>query len=137
VGSPMLARSASDYVFEVTSAKSLLMADLDAAQQADPMLYGPELHLHRQYGHVRIAFRLAFWELLHAPSFEAGLVDVVNRGGDADAHGAITGALLGAFHGEEAIPAEWKRQVLDAMATVRGPFWNLYHPRHLLPLAPD
>jgi len=137
VGSPMLARSASDYVFEVTSAKALLMADLDAAQQADPMLYGPELHLHRQYGHVRIAFRLAFWELLHAPSFEAGLVDVVNRGGDADAHGAITGALLGAFHGEEAIPAEWKRQVLDAMATVRGPLWNLYHPRHLLPLAPD
>ncbi len=86
---------------------------------------------------MRIAFRLAFWELLHAPSFEAGLVDVVNRGADADAHGAITGALLGAFHGEEAIPAEWKRMVLESMAVVRGPLWNLYHPRHLLPLVPE
>jgi ADP-ribosylglycohydrolase len=137
VGAPMLARSAADYVSEVTTAKSLLLEDLKAAQQADPLLYGPELHLHRHYGHVRIAFRLAFWELLHAPSFEAGLVDAVNRGGDADAHGAITGALLGAFHGEEAIPTEWRRLVLDSMATVRGPLWNLYHPRHLLPLVPD
>ena len=137
VGAPMLARSAADYVSEVSAAKAMLMADLEAAQQADPMLYGPELHLHRQIGHVRIAFRLAFWELLHAPSFEAGLVDVVNRGGDADAHGAIAGALLGAFHGEEAIPSEWKRLVLESMAVVRGPLWNLYHPRHLLPLVPD
>ncbi|MDY7232593.1 ADP-ribosylglycohydrolase family protein [Hyalangium rubrum] len=134
VAAPMLARSAADYVSEVTTANTLLRADLEAAQQSDPMLYGPELHLHRQHGNVRIAFRLAFWELLHAPSFEAGLVDVVNRGGDADAHGAITGALLGAFHGEEAIPAEWRRLVLDSMNTVRGPFWNVYHPRHLLAL---
>ncbi|WP_224242873.1 ADP-ribosylglycohydrolase family protein [Hyalangium gracile] len=134
VGAPLLARSLGDLIEEITFAKTLLMADLEAAQQPDPMLYGPELHLHRQYGHVRTAFRLAFWELLHAPSFEAGLIDVVNRGGDADAHGAITGALLGAFHGEEAIPADWKRTVLESMSTVRGPLWNLYHPRHLLTL---
>jgi ADP-ribosyl-[dinitrogen reductase] hydrolase len=134
IGAPALGRSAPDFIDEITFAKSLLLADLEAAQQPNPMLYGPELHLHRQYGHVRTAFRIAFWELLHAPSLEAGLVDVVNRGGDADAHGAITGALLGSFHGEEAIPAEWKRLVLESMATVRGPFWNLYHPRHLLML---
>lgn len=135
VAAPMLARSASDYVSEVTTAKALLLEDLQAAQQSDPMLYGPELHLHRQYGNVRTAFRLAFWELLHAPSLEAALVDVVNRGGDADAHGAIAGALLGAFHGEESIPADWRRLVLDSMNTVRGPFWMTYHPRHLLALA--
>lgn len=137
VGAANLARSAADYVSEVTFAKSLLWEDLEAAQQSDPMLYGPELHLHRHHGHVRIAFRIAFWELLHAPSFEAGLVDVVNRGGDADAHGAITGALLGAFYGEEAIPPDWRRLVLESMNTVRGPLWNVYHPRHLLPLAPE
>lgn len=137
VGAPALGRLASEYIEEITFAKQLLMADLEAAQQPNPMLYGPELHLHRQYGHVRTAFRIAFWELLHAPSLEAALVDVVNRGGEADAHGAITGALLGSFHGEEAIPAEWKRLVLESMATVRGPFWNLYHPRQLLMLAQD
>jgi ADP-ribosyl-[dinitrogen reductase] hydrolase len=136
VGAAALGRSAADYVSEVTYAKSLLMADLEMAQKPDPMLYGPELHLHRHHGHVRIAFRLAFWELLHAPGFENGLVDVVNRGGDADAHGAITGALLGAFHGEEAIPAEWKRLVLESMTTVRGPLLNIYHPKQLLALVP-
>ncbi|MBN1208167.1 MAG: ADP-ribosylglycohydrolase family protein [Myxococcaceae bacterium] len=134
IGAAALARSAADCVEEVAVAKTLLLADLEAAQQPNPMLYGPELHLHRHHGHLRIAFRLAFWELLHAPSFEAALVDVVNRGGDADAHGAITGALLGAFYGEEAIPAEWKRLVLESMSNVRGPLWNVYHPRHLLAL---
>jgi ADP-ribosyl-[dinitrogen reductase] hydrolase len=137
VGAAALARSLSDHVEEVSFAKSLLWADLEAAQQQNPMLYGPELHLHRSHGHVRVAFRLAFWELLHAPNPEAALVDVVNRGADADAHGAITGALLGAFHGEDALPAEWKRLVLESMATVKGPLWNTYHPRHLLALVPD
>jgi ADP-ribosylglycohydrolase len=137
VGAAALARSLSDFVEEVSAAKSFLWADLEAAQQQNPMLYGPEMHLHRQHGHVRIAFRLAFWELLHAPSLEAALVDVVNRGSDADAHAAITGALLGAFYGERSIPDDWRRPVMEAMATVRGPLWNLYHPRHLLPLAPD
>ncbi len=137
VATPMLARSAADYILEVTTARSLLLEDLEAAKQPDPMLYGPDLHLQRNPGHVRIAFRLAFWELLHAPSLEAALVDVVNRGADADAHGAITGALLGAFHGEDAIPADWTRMVLDSMAIVRGPFWNVYHPRHLLALVQD
>ncbi|ADO72586.1 ADP-ribosylglycohydrolase family protein [Stigmatella aurantiaca] len=137
VGAATLARIAPDIVNETTSAKALLWEDLDTAQQPDPMLYGPELHLHRNLGHVRVAFRLAFWEFFHAPSAEAGLVDVVNRGADADAHGALTGALLGAFHGEEALPLEWRRMVLEAMNTVRGPLWNTYHPRHLLALVTD
>ena len=55
-------------------------------------------------GFVRVAFRLAFWELVHAPGFKAGLIDVVNRGGDSDTNGAIAGALLGARFGEMARP---------------------------------
>jgi ADP-ribosyl-[dinitrogen reductase] hydrolase len=45
-------------------------------------------------------------------SFESCLIDVVNRGGDADTTGAITGALAGAWYGEEDIPPRWK-YVLD------------------------
>ncbi|WP_043711621.1 ADP-ribosylglycohydrolase family protein [Corallococcus macrosporus] len=129
-----LGRSASDYVQEVSFAASLLREDLALAQQEDPMLYGPELHLHRPAHAVRVAFRLAFWELLHAPSAEAALLDVVHRGGDTEAHAAITGALVGAFHGEQALPEEWRKQVLEALATVKGPLWEVYHPRHLLAL---
>ena len=63
----------------------MLRADLDAAAAPDPDLYGTELHLVKMQGYVRVAFRLAFWQLVHAASFEAGRIDTVNRGGDADA----------------------------------------------------
>lgn len=41
------------------------------------------------------------------------MVDVVNRGGDADTNGAIVGALLSAHH-EDQIPEEWRVRVLEA-----------------------
>jgi ADP-ribosylglycohydrolase len=135
VAGAALGRSAGDYVQEVTHAAALLREDLELARKDDPQLYGPELHLHRPLHAVRVAFRLAFWELLHAPSAEAALLDVIHRGGDTEAHAAITGALVGAFHGEEALPAEWRKGVLEALATVKGPLWDVYHPRHLLVLA--
>lgn len=62
-------------------------------------------------GHVRLAFRLAFFHLLNAPSFEAGVVDTVMRGGDADTNGCIVGALLGAHWGVNNIPAQWISKV--------------------------
>jgi ADP-ribosyl-[dinitrogen reductase] hydrolase len=50
-------------------------------------------------------------------SFETVLIDVVNRGGDADTTGAIAGMLAGAIHGRAAIPRRW----LDALdADVRS-----------------
>ncbi|HVZ75358.1 MAG TPA: ADP-ribosylglycohydrolase family protein [Polyangia bacterium] len=60
---------------------------------------------------------------LESVSSEGGL----DRGGDADTNGAITGALLGARHGEKAIPATWRDRVLNA----RG-LEPRYHPRVLL-----
>ncbi|MCG8023526.1 MAG: ADP-ribosyl-[dinitrogen reductase] hydrolase [Candidatus Thiodiazotropha endolucinida] len=40
-------------------------------------------------------------------SFEDILVDVVNRGGDADTTGAIAGMLAGACYGSATIPKQW------------------------------
>jgi len=60
---------------------------------------------------ARSRTRPAFWELRWTPSCQAELVDVANRGGDADTNGAITGALLGARHGAAAIPAAWIQTV--------------------------
>jgi ADP-ribosyl-[dinitrogen reductase] hydrolase len=130
-----LGHTAPDFVIDVKDAAAALRADIDAARKDDPLLYGPELHMHAHEGFVRVAFRLAYWELFHAPSFEAALIDVVNRGGDADTNGAICGALLGATYGEHAIPERWRTPVLEALGVPgRGPLWDLYHPRHLLPL---
>ncbi|MCP3169313.1 ADP-ribosylglycohydrolase family protein [Myxococcus qinghaiensis] len=131
-----LGRSAPDYVQEVAFASSLLREDLARARDDDPWLYGPDLHVHRAQHAIHVAFRLAFWELLHAPTAQAALIDVVHRGGDTEVHGAVTGALVGAFHGEDALPEEWRKQVLEALGTVKGPLWDVYHPRHLLSLVP-
>ena len=55
----------------------------------------------------------AVWQaLLASDSFEDALVDVVNRGGDADTTGALCGMLAGALYGRDALPQRWLR-VLD------------------------
>ena len=112
-----------------------LVEDLECARHSDPGLLEPALHMHEHQGFVRVAFRLAFWELLHAPSLEAALIDVINRGGDADTNGAITGALLGSVHGERSIPARWRHLVLHALEDApAGPLRDVYHPARLLDL---
>jgi ADP-ribosyl-[dinitrogen reductase] hydrolase len=45
--------------------------------------------------------------LLDNAGFEDCLVDVVNRGGDADTTGAISGMLAGALYGPQDIPRRW------------------------------
>ncbi len=76
-----------------------LMETIQRAAEAPPADYV------QQQGWVLIAFHNALWQLLHAPSFEAGVIDTVMRGGDADTNAAICGALLGAVYGLNAIPA--------------------------------
>lgn len=83
-------------------------------------------------GWVRIACQNAFYQLLHAPSLEAGLVNTVMQGGDTDTNGAIVGALLGAVYGYAAIPWQWRDRILscrplEGLAGVERPrprsFW--------------
>ena len=62
------------------------------APKANLFLMRPELGLRRQLGQ---------------------LVDVVNRGGDADTTGAIANMLAGALYGPQAIPRRWLK-ALDA-----------------------
>lgn len=98
---------------------------LDVARDRRPSEY------YAQMGWVRIAFHNAFFQVLHAPSLEEGIVDTVGRGGDTDTNAAIAGALLGAVHGREALPLRWRRRVLScrplAEAGARRPrpmeFW--------------
>ena len=54
--------------------------------------------------------------LVDVGGFEPCLVDVVNRGGDADTTGAIAGMLAGALYGREALPARWLN-ALDAQVS--------------------
>jgi ADP-ribosylglycohydrolase len=64
-------------------------------------------------GFVLVALQNAFFEMVHAESLEAGVVATVRRGGDTDTNGAIAGALLGAVHGRDAVPRQWRAMVLS------------------------
>jgi ADP-ribosyl-[dinitrogen reductase] hydrolase len=54
---------------------------------------------------------------LAVTAFEDCLVDVVNRGGDADTTGAIAGMLAGALYGPQAIPKRWLKALDPGVAS--------------------
>lgn len=115
----------------IAAATSDLAADLAAAAADEPGFDSWLAIDGRALGFVRVAFRLAFWELLHAPDPKAALIDVVNRGGDADTNAAITGALLGACHGVAAFPRAWVRAVLTCPAPSPWHPGGEFHPAML------
>ncbi|MES9935137.1 MAG: ADP-ribosyl-[dinitrogen reductase] hydrolase [Sedimenticola sp.] len=58
-------------------------------------------------GWIVETLQVVFQSLFDNHDFESTLVDVVNRGGDADTTGAIAGMLTGALYGVDAIPGPW------------------------------
>ncbi len=76
-------------------------------------------------GYVLIALQNAFFELLHATSLEEGVVRTVRRGGDTDTNAAIAGALLGAVHGRDGVPRQWRSMILSCRPQGEG----VRHPR--------
>jgi ADP-ribosylglycohydrolase len=87
---------------------------------------GPPQDFQTHQGWVLVALRNAFFQLLHAPNLEEGLVATVMAGGDTDTNAAIAGALLGAVHGRRALPGRWVRAVLSCRPLRRTP---TVHPR--------
>lgn len=97
-------------------------------------------HFKPSEGHVLIALQNAFYQALHATSFEEGVVATVMGGGDSDTNGAIAGALLGALHGAYAVPPQWREAVLSCRPVigapgVRQPRPEIYWPVDALILA--
>jgi len=89
-------------------------------------------------GWVLVALQNAFWCLQHL-ELEEALVQTVGRGGDTDTNAAIAGALLGALHGRDAVPARWILPLLAcrplAEAGALRPRPIEYWPDDLLELA--
>jgi ADP-ribosylglycohydrolase len=85
---------------------------------------------HAKMGWAKIALQNAFHRLLHAPDFQEGLVATVMAGGDTDTNGCIAGALLGAVHGEQGIPARWRTTALSC-ETERGEVYQTGDAREL------
>lgn len=72
----------------------------------------PPQSFEERSGWVLVSLHNAFFRLM-TEDFETALVATVACGGDTDTNAAIAGALLGACHGREAIPARWILPVLS------------------------
>lgn len=58
-------------------------------------------------GYIVETMQAVFQAFFSTDTFEDCLVDVVNRGGDADTTGAIAGMIAGSYYGLESIPSRW------------------------------
>jgi ADP-ribosylglycohydrolase len=81
------------------------------------------------------ALAMGLYCALCAENFEDGIILAVNHSGDSDSTGAITGNLLGAAGGVEAIPERWLaplelRSTIEALADdlAASPEWSLRRP---------
>lgn len=72
-----------------------------------------ELDESSSIGYTLRTLSAALWCYWHSPSFEEGLLAVVNEGGDADSNAAIACAILGAKFGLSSIPAHYIEKLND------------------------
>ena len=68
-------------------------------------------------GYIVDTMRAVFQALFECDSFETAMIDVVNRGGDADTTSAILGMIAGAYYGLEEIPARWLKALNKQVRT--------------------
>lgn len=62
-------------------------------------------------GYIVETLQVVFQAFFDHDDFPSILVDVVNRGGDADTTGAIAGMLAGACYGLKSIPQQWRSKL--------------------------
>ena len=67
----------------------------------------------------------------HFDNFEKAMIASVNHGGDSDSTGAVTGNILGAAKGYDAIPEHFKfdLQLHDVILHVADDLWRGYTTR--------
>jgi len=87
----------------------------DALVEQHPVFAFDRKRRENPSGYVVETLQAVFQAFFATDSFESCLIDVVNRGGDADTTGAIAGMLAGARYGYQAIPKRWLR-ALDPVA---------------------
>lgn len=119
----------------IDAAAEALAGDLEIAASRDPRVDQVDLDMRKMAGFVRVAFRLAFWHLMNTPSWRDAVVDIASRGADSDTNAAITGALLGARDGANAIPRAWIDRVLAVKQPGPDDWAEAHHPKHLIELA--
>jgi ADP-ribosyl-[dinitrogen reductase] hydrolase len=65
----------------------------------------------RGSGYVVESLEASLWCFLNTDTFKDAILTAVNLGDDADTTGAICGQVAGAFYGQDAIPAKWRKKL--------------------------
>jgi ADP-ribosyl-[dinitrogen reductase] hydrolase len=82
-------------------------------EQYPEFRYGPRRRVYPS-GYVAETLQAVFQAFFASSCYRDCLVDVVNRGGDADTTGAIAGMLAGAHYGLESLPRKWQDALEDS-----------------------
>lgn len=107
----------------------MIQRALAGASKVD-LLFGPVHELTQHYpvfgfrqrntsnpsGYIVHTLCAVFQAFFDTDTLEECLIDVVNRGGDADTTGAIAGMIAGAYYGLDAIPVRWLNGLDKAIA---------------------
>jgi len=88
-----------------------IMAQAHLLVQAFPQFKFRTRPIENPSGYIVDTMRAVLQAIDLCDNFESAVVDVVNRGGDADTTGAIVGTIMGALYGEDALPARWLRDL--------------------------
>lgn len=81
-----------------------------------PVFHFRKKRIENPSGYVVETLQAVLQAVFDTGSFENCLIDVVNRGGDADTTGAMAGMLAGARYGLDAIPERWLRALAPEIA---------------------
>ncbi|HYN77660.1 MAG TPA: ADP-ribosyl-[dinitrogen reductase] hydrolase, partial [Lamprocystis sp. (in: g-proteobacteria)] len=93
-----------------------LKALAEALVEQEPQYRYDRRRMENPGGFLVDTLKAVFQALFATDSFEGALIDVVNRGGDADTTGAILGMIAGALYGVDAIPRRWSTTLGPAVA---------------------
>lgn len=99
----------TDIQTEVADYHPELLEYFQRANQAD--FEALKLGEPQGMGYTLKTMSAGFWALKYAPSYEDGILKIVQAGGDADTNAAVAGALLGAKFGVQSIPQRWLNEL--------------------------
>ena len=77
----------------------------DGARHGNPTLF--DKGIKEESGTVMGCYASAWQSVCATESFEDAVVHAINKGGDADTVGAVTGMIAGRTYGYDAIPKRW------------------------------
>lgn len=92
---------------------TLLGGPIAGLRQEHPEFNFRQRRIEHPGGYIVETMQAVLQAFIDTDSFQECLVDVVNRGGDADTTGAIAGMIAGAYYGMAGIPQHWL-SALDA-----------------------